>query len=110
MKTLVMVFTLVMFVVPRLYLEHQGSVDAWCQAQNQKTQGWLKQHQAQCQAWLRQYHILGQHLVNGLLVVYQSLHRAGLLAYDKQQQWAKQRQLAKQQKLDLVNSKEKDTS
>ncbi|SAM01926.1 hypothetical protein [Absidia glauca] len=102
MKTLVMIFTLVLFVVPRLYLEHQESVDMWCQVQNQKAQGWLKQHQAQCQVWLRQYHILGQHLVNGLLVVYQSLHRVGLLAFEKQQQWAKQRQLEKQRQLDLI--------
>ncbi|KAI8344621.1 Reticulon-domain-containing protein [Chlamydoabsidia padenii] len=98
-KTMVMLFTVVAFVAPRLYLEHEELVDRWCQRQTIKARRWAQQHQAQIQTWLRQYHILGQHLVKVLTVVYQHVHRLALLARDKQQQWVKNRQQnAKKQK------------
>ncbi|ORZ17290.1 Reticulon-domain-containing protein [Absidia repens] len=94
MKTMVMVMTVISFVVPRLYLEHQEKVDAWVLERKQKAHLWAQRHHAQCQTWLRQYHIAGQYLMAGLTVCYQSLSQLTLFLYEKQQQWIKQRQHA----------------
>ncbi|KAI8086241.1 Reticulon-domain-containing protein [Halteromyces radiatus] len=94
-KSMVMIVTLISFIVPRLYLEHQEKVDRWIQVQQEKGQIWLQQHQTQCQTWLEQYHIVGQRILSTSVVCYHRLVQFGFFIYQKQQQWAKQQKLAK---------------